>query len=160
MTKFLLYLFFLFPSMYSYGQSKQENIIDSLINQWHKAAATGDETVFFNLMDSSAIYIGTDASERWTKDEFYRFAMPYFSKGKGWNFKPIERQLFISPDSSVTWFNETLNTWMGVCRSSGILLKKSDTWKLEQYHLSVTVPNKKMKTFIRKCNTPVKQRVR
>ena len=37
---------------------------------------------------------------------------------------------------------------MGVCRGSGILTKTATDWKLEQYHLSVTVPNEIIKDFI------------
>ena len=37
---------------------------------------------------------------------------------------------------------------MGICRSSGVLEKKKGRWSLEHYHLSVTVPNEKIKDFI------------
>jgi hypothetical protein len=37
---------------------------------------------------------------------------------------------------------------MGVCRGSGIVKKTPNGWKIEQYHLSVTVPNEIIKDFI------------
>ncbi|MBT1704837.1 nuclear transport factor 2 family protein [Fulvivirgaceae bacterium PWU20] len=37
---------------------------------------------------------------------------------------------------------------MGTCRGSGILRKGPQGWKIEQYHLSVTVPNDIMQRFI------------
>jgi hypothetical protein len=37
---------------------------------------------------------------------------------------------------------------MGVCRGSGILTMTPEGWKIEQYHLSVTVPNEAIKDFI------------
>jgi hypothetical protein len=127
-------------------------IIDSLINNWHLLASEAD-TAFFNFMDSDAIYIGTDATERWTKKEFKAFAIPYFEKGKAWDFKPIERKIYFSGDKNLAWFNETLNTWMGVCRSSGVLEKDNfGNWKLKHYHLSCTVPNEKVKQFIELIN--------
>ncbi len=46
------------------------------------------------------------------------------------------------------WFDETLDTWMGVCRGSGVLINKNGKWLIKQYVLSLTVPNEKMKEVI------------
>lgn len=99
-------------------------------------------------MADSSIYIGTDATERWTKPEFIRFAKPYFDKGKAWDFKPYDRDLHVATDGRHAWFSELLTTWMGVCRGSGILVHTPEGWKIEQYHLSVTVPNDVIRDFI------------
>jgi hypothetical protein len=37
---------------------------------------------------------------------------------------------------------------MGVCRGSGILENTAQGWKIQQYHLSVTVPNDLIRDFI------------
>ncbi len=133
------------------GQTKQENeriLINQLVDEWHLAAAEAD-TLFFDFLAPDAVYIGTDASERWTKEEFKAFAMPYFLKGKAWDFKPIERAVYFGNQPDMAWFNETLDTWMGVCRSSGVLvLDRDKKWKIRHYHLSCTVPNEKVKEFI------------
>jgi beta-lactamase class D len=43
---------------------------------------------------------------------------------------------------------------MGVCRGSGVLVKKDGTWKIAQYVLSATIPNEKMKQVTAlKCAT-------
>jgi len=65
-----------------------------------------------------------------------------------WSFKPYDRDLHVTSDGKSAWFSELLTTWMGVCRGSGILTKTATDWKLEQYHLSVTVPNEIIKDFI------------
>ncbi len=149
-TKILLVsLNLIFISWLSFGQNKQVVTINRLMNNWHKAAADANANEFFDFMDDDCIYIGTDASERWTKQEVVQFAKAYFDKGKAWSFEPIERQVYFSRNKKTAWFNETLNTWMGVCRSSGVLEKKKGKWKLKHYHLSVTVPNDKIKEFIR-----------
>ena len=126
------------------AQNKETEKLNKLMNEWHLAATNADGSMFFGFMDSDCIYIGTDASERGTKDEFVQFAKPYFDKGKAWDFKSIERKFYFSKNKKTAWFNETLNTWMGVCRSSGVLEKSSGNWKLKHYHLSVTVPNEKI----------------
>jgi hypothetical protein len=118
------------------------------MDAWHLAATQANEKAFFGAMDDNSIYIGTDASERWTKSEFLAFAKPYFDKGKAWDFKAYERDIHVSIDGRYVWFSELLTTWMGVCRGSGILYKTANGWKIEQYHLAVTVPNDIVKDFI------------
>jgi len=129
-------------------QEKPENTINELMDNWHKAAATADEDVFFGSMTEDGIYIGTDASERWLRDELKEWSAEYFKRDKAWDFTPIERQVFFSEDKKTAWFNETLNTWMGVCRSSGVLVLTADGWKIKQYHLSMTVPNEAVKEYL------------
>jgi hypothetical protein len=126
----------------------QKNEIDLFIDRWHLAATNADQQSFFDAMDDESIYIGTDATERWTKNEFLTFAKPHFDKGKAWDFKPYDRDVHISADGKYVWFSELLTTWMGVCRGSGVLSKTPKGWKIKQYHLSVTVPNDTIKDFI------------
>lgn len=129
------------------AQDKQAGI-NTFINRWHGAASEANAKVFFESMADHCVYIGTDATERWTKSEFLSFAKPYFDKGKAWDFKPYDRDIHVTSDGKTAWFSELLTTWMGVCRGSGILVHGDQGWKLEQYHLSVTVPNDIIKDFI------------
>ena len=131
------------------AQNDIEKSLDSLLNEWHKAAAVADGDTFFGLMDEESVYIGTDKSERWDKPSFMEFAKPYFDRGRAWDFKPYDRQIIMGDDAETAWFSELLNTWMGVCRGSGILTMESDGWKIKQYHLSVTVPNEIIEDFIK-----------
>jgi len=140
-------LFFIITSAYAFAQEKHKEI-HQFIDDWHKAAANADAGRFFGSMGEESVYIGTDASERWSKIAFIQFAKPYFDKGKAWDFKPYDRELHVTSDSQTVWFSELLSTWMGVCRGSGVLVKSVDGWKIQQYHLSVTVPNELIRDFI------------
>jgi len=122
--------------------------INTLLDNWHLAATNANLDAYFSALDDQAIYIGTDASERWTKAEFFNFCEPYFKKGKAWDFKAFDRKVYFSEDGKTAWFNELLNTWMGVCRASGVLSLKDGNWKISHYQLSVTVKNEKMKQFL------------
>jgi len=122
--------------------------INTLLDNWHLAATNANLDAYFSAFDDQAIYIGTDASERWTKAEFFDFCEPYFNKGKAWDFKAFDRKIYFSEDGKTAWFNELLNTWMGVCRASGVLSLKDGVWKISHYQLSVTVKNEKMKEFL------------
>lgn len=131
-----------------------EDDINKFLNNWHLAASKADENIFFSSMASNGIYIGTDATERWTRDEMQIWSKKYFDRGSAWDFKPIERKINFSSDRKTAWFNETLNTWMGVCRGSGILIKSGESWKIQQYHLSVTVPNDLIEGFVKLVGAP------
>lgn len=118
------------------------------VDAWHLAAATADEDVFFGSMAEDAIYLGTDASERWLRDELKSWSAEYFKRDKAWDFKPYDRQLYWSDNQRVVWFEEMLDTWMGTCRGSGVLVRDGDSWLLKHYDLAVMVPNDVIKDFI------------
>lgn len=116
--------------------------INLVLDSWHKAAAKADFDTYFNAMTEDAIYIGTDATENWNKQEFIKFAKPYFDKGKAWNFTALERNVYFSSDNKIAWFDELLNTQMKICRGSGVLvLDENGKWKIKHYVLSMTIPN-------------------
>ena len=127
----------------------ESDSVVAFLNRWHLAAAKANAEVFFGSMADTSIYIGTDETERWTKSEFISFAKPYFDRGKAWDFKPYERDIHFSADGDHAWFSELLTTWMGVCRGSGMLTKTTAGWKIDQYHLSVTVPNDAIHGFLK-----------
>ena len=129
----------------------EEHYLDSLVNVWHHAASTANEETFFGMMKPSGIYIGTDASELWTAEEMEEWAAQYFQRDTAWHFTATERNWYFSENRDLAWFDELLDTWMGVCRSSGVLERKQGIWQLKHYHLSVTVPNEKIKEFIELC---------
>ncbi len=129
-------------------KSEIELHLDSLLNNWHRAAATANAAVYFEQMQPKGVYIGTDARENWPIDSFQVWSQPYFDKGKAWDFKPLERHIYLSNDATVAWFDELLDTWMGVCRGSGALELESGRWVLKHYVLSVTVPNEDIQRFI------------
>ena len=100
-------------------------------------------------MDKKAIYLGTDASKRWTKAEFYEFCKPYFDKGKAWTFIPHKRTIYFNSAGNIAWFEENLDTWMGICRGTGVLEYNKNKWKIVHYNLTVTIPNTVIKDYIK-----------
>jgi uncharacterized protein (TIGR02246 family) len=116
--------------------------IGSVLDGWHAAAAAADEQKYFSYFTPDAVFLGTDASERWTRDEFRKWAHPYFAKGKAWSFKAVSRWITFSPDRTVAWFDEALETPnLGPCRGSGVLVATSAGWRIAQYNLSIPIPN-------------------
>ncbi len=135
--------FLIFISTFCFAQEKAE--IEAVIQKWHKAAADANFEAYFDLMTNDAIFIGTDPTENWTCDDFKAFAKPYFDKGKAWSFTGLERNIFIENESKLVWFDELLDTQMGICRGSGVLQKTANGWKIKHYVLSIAIPNKNVK---------------
>jgi ketosteroid isomerase-like protein len=116
--------------------------VDATLNRFHEAASKADGAAYFALFAPEGVFIGTDAAERWTVDQFKAYAMPYFSKGNGWTYVPRMRHVQLSPQGDVAWFDEILdNRAYGTCRGSGVLRRVGDTWLICQYHLTIPIPN-------------------
>ncbi len=146
-------LFLVLCSLFSFQKNisddkKITKEINQILDDWHKAAGRADFDTYFNVLSDESIYIGTDATENWTKKEFIAFAKPYFDRGKAWNFTAIERNIYLSPDKKTVWFDELLDTQMKLCRGSGILIREKGEWKIKHYVLSMTVPNENAKEVI------------
>ena len=122
--------------------------IHALLDAWHRAAATADEDVFFGSMSEDAIYLGTDATERWGRDEMREWSKKYFERESAWDFTATKRHVYFSEDGQTAWFEEELDTWMGTCRGSGTVSLFAEGWKIRHYNLAVTVPNEVIEGFI------------
>ena len=147
--------FVLFAVLFSIIGLSQNSKIDSnkttintLLNDWHKAAADAKFETYFSYLSTEAIYIGTDATENWNVDQFKTFAKPYFDKGRAWSFTALERNVFVSKDGNLAWFDELLDTQMKICRGSGVLKKENGQWKIVHYVLSMTIPNNAIEKVI------------
>lgn len=127
--------------------SEVNDTIDQLINQWHIDAAKCNFEAYFDVLAEDFYFIGTDASEKWIKKDFKAFCEPYFTSGKAWIFKPIKREIFLNEAKDLAWFDEQLDTHMGICMSSGVLVKTEQGWKMKHYQLSIHVPNEIIEDF-------------
>ncbi len=122
--------------------SPEQAAVAAVLDQLHLLAAAADEERYFALFAPEGVFIGTDASERWTVPEFRAYAHPHFSKGKGWVYTPGVRNVDVNPEKTVAWFDEALvSEKYGACRGTGVLRKTGAAWRIVQYHLTVPVPN-------------------
>ncbi len=132
--------------------------VGGIIDGWHAAAAAADEQKYFSYFTPDAVFLGTDSTERWTRDEFRKFAHPYFAKGKAWNFKTVSRWISFAPDRTVAWFDEMLDTPnLGPCRGSGVVVFTNAGWKIAQYNLSIPIPNDLVDDFKKQIEEYAKQ---
>ncbi|MDH3697636.1 MAG: nuclear transport factor 2 family protein [Flavobacteriaceae bacterium] len=142
MNKITLIVLFISLAFSVKAQDVKQAEVGKVLDEWHRAAANADYEAYFARMTDRSIFIGTDATENWSVEAFKAFSKPYFDKGKAWNFEAVERNVFFNNENNLAWFDELLDTWMGICRGSGVLQKDmSGNWKIAHYVLSIAVPN-------------------
>ena len=130
--------------------SKEQDSIARVLDQFHEAASEHDFSSYFGLMSSDAVFIGTDASERWDLAAFRAYVKPHFDQGRGWTYKAKERHITLAKGGSFAWFDEILeNAKYGTCRGTGVLVKSGKDWKISQYHLTIPVPNGLAETLVK-----------
>ncbi|MHC4846577.1 MAG: nuclear transport factor 2 family protein [Planctomycetota bacterium] len=112
------------------------------LDDFHAAAGRADGKRYFSLFARDAVFLGTDATERWSVEEFKDYAEPYFSQGQGWTYVPTERHVRVRRNGRVAWFDERLhNEKYGEVRGSGVLVREDGRWRIAQYNLAFPVPN-------------------
>lgn len=157
MKKYIFLGLLNFYSLSFFAQNEsQNNDVNQLVDLWHKAASEANFKQYFDVMADDAIFIGTDATEYWNKQEFENYAKPHFDKGKAWSFTTLERHIYFDSTGNTAWFDELLDTQMKICRGSGVLVKTGGQWKIKHYVLSMTIPNETSKSVIT-IKSPIEQ---
>ena len=114
--------------------------VAAFIDEWHDDAAHA-RMAYFDKMSEDGVYIGTDKTENWKREEFRTWAKRAFQRPVAWAFKATQRNIYASPDGSFIWFDELLDTQMGPCQASGVIRKTAKGFEIVHYQLSMAVPN-------------------
>lgn len=125
--------------------------VAAVLDRLNAASTAADGAAYFDLFTPDARFVGTDASEHWTVEEFRAYAGPHFARGAGWSYPATERTITIAPIDCrcIAWFEEKLiNDSYGVTRGSGVLRLTEGGWKIEQYVLSFAVPNDRARAVV------------
>ena len=144
----LLFVSLFLMAPVSLAQS-EEDAVSAVLDDIHRLASEADFEGYFNLYTSDAVFMGTDATERWSIAEFKQYARPAFDRGSGWTYVMTERNVFLSDDGNTAWFDEQLeNEGFGECRGTGVLVKMDGVWKVSQYNLTVPIPNELLRDVV------------
>ncbi len=129
----------------------QEDAASALLDRFHAAAAKAEFDSYFASFTPDGVFLGTDATERWSVAQFKAYAKPHFDKGRGWTYTKVERNINVSADGAHASFDELLdNKNLGRCRGTGVLRKVDGQWRIEQYHLTIPVPNELADEFVKR----------
>ena len=143
MKKHLLTILLFIPlSTFSIGAiaGAVEDELNQVLNGFHDDAANARFDSYFDRFAEESYFLGTDASERWSVDEFREYAKPSFDAGRGWTYRMVDRNVRISGDTA--WFDERLSSdRFGRCRGTGVLVREKGEWKIAHYSLTLLIPN-------------------
>jgi hypothetical protein len=118
--------------------------VSAVLDALHHNASVADEESYFALFAPEAVFLGTDATERWSVDEFRAYAHARFEQGQGWTYilRDGTRNIDFDPTGTVAWFDEILdNANYGETRGTGAMRWVDGAWRITQYHLTIPVPN-------------------
>ncbi len=121
-------------------QSTDSQQINAFVDEWHDDAAHARKA-YFDKIAADGVYIGTDKTELWGRDAFKVWAARFFERKSAWAFKATRRNVYFSADKKIIWFDELLDTQMGVCQASGVIRKTASGFEIAHYQLSIAVPN-------------------
>jgi hypothetical protein len=133
------------------SQTSKLDLINTFLDEWHMNASLADMDSYFEKIDQEGVFIGTDATEVWSKQEFHEWSRPYFEEGKAWSFRASKRNIYLS-GKNYAWFDELLTSSSGELRGSGVLIRINGEWKIMHYVLSVPVPNSTFKQVMEIIN--------
>ena len=137
----MVYILLIHITLLNLGNVEKEEI-NKVLDNLHKYASEANGEKYFQLFNDQAVFHGTDLNERWSIDEFKKYAQNRFDTGIGWTYKSLERNIFINSSNTTAWFDEILiNEKYGKFRGTGVLSKVDDMWKIDQYNLLLPIPN-------------------
>lgn len=132
------------PTRHAYEDKLDRLKVKLVLSSWHLAASQGLYDPYFDAMTDDAVFLGTDASERWTKQEFMMYAREPFSDGSGWTYEQLEYNVAFNDAYDTAWVDEILeNEKYGTMRGTAVLELIGDDWKIAHYSLTFLVPNER-----------------
>ncbi len=137
----------------SVASARKPHGVSVLLDRLHEAASKADGAAYFDCFTPSGIFVGTDATEVWTIDQFKAYALPIFAKGKGWTYHPdktTRRIMPVAKDGQAFRFYETLkHAKYGTLRGSGVAVFFRGKLLVDQYVLSFAIPNEKTDAMLK-----------
>jgi ketosteroid isomerase-like protein len=116
--------------------------VELTLDTFHQAAAMGAFDLYFDQMTDDVVFMGTDETERWNKQQFMDYAREPFSDGHGWTYEPSDRHIAFNDDLTIAWVDELLShEKYGTLRGTAVLEKQGQRWRIAHYSLTFLVPN-------------------
>ena len=118
--------------------------INAAIDDFHAAAAEGDNARYLGHLTDDAVFLGTDEWERWPKEPVFRgYVDSRFQDGVGWAYRSVERNVQLDDERGIAWFDEVVQSVSngGRFRGTGVVVNVDGEWKIAHYALSFLVFN-------------------
>jgi hypothetical protein len=123
---------------HTFAEGAPADTLDTL----QRAGAEADPTAFLALLSTDAVFLGVDGKSRLEGQSLRSFVSEQFSRGAGWGYRSHQREIRLSADGGVAWFDESLeHDQLGRGWGSGVLIKTDAGWRIAQYSLTVPAPD-------------------
>lgn len=134
----------------SFTASADDAAIAAVIDDFHDAAAHGDNTRYLVHMTDDAVFMGTDEWERWPKQpDFVDYVGGRFKDGIGWTYRSVQRNIRLANAGNIAWFDEVIfSETSGRFRGTGVVVLENGTWKIAHYAMSFLVFNENWEDVI------------
>jgi hypothetical protein len=119
------------------AEASPEAALDTL----HRAGAEANQADFIGVLAQGVVFLGVGDGTRLQGQALRDFVSESFASGNTWDYRTSERDVRLSADGSVAWFDESLeHDQLGRGRGSGVLTQNEGAWKIAQYDLTVPLP--------------------
>ena len=134
----------------SFTASADDAAIAAVIDDFHDAAAHGDNARYLGHMTDDAVFMGTDEWERWPKQpDFVDYVGGRFKDGIGWTYRSVQRNIRLADAGNIAWFDEVIfSETSGRFRGTGVVVLENGTWKIAHYAMSFLVFNENWQDVI------------
>jgi len=134
----------------SFTASADDVAIAAVIDDFHDAAAHGDNARYLGHMTDDAVFMGTDEWERWPKQpDFVDYVGGRFKDGIGWTYRSVQRNIRLADAGNIAWFDEVIfSETSGRFRGTGVVVLENGTWKIAHYAMSFLVFNENWEDVI------------
>ena len=112
--------------------------VNAFVDEWQQDAAQA-RPAFFDKIASDGIYIGTDKTERWTK-EASRMGEAGLRPPHGVGLHAPHRNIRFTPDRQLIWLTSRSARRWGFCKPRA-WSPTAAVSKIVHYQLSIAVPN-------------------
>ena len=121
----------------AFAEGSPEAALDSL----HRAGAAANPVEFIGMLAPEAVFLGVDGSARLQGQSLRDYVSESFASGNAWDYSSSEREMRLSSDGAIAWFDECLQHHQrGSGRGTGVLIYSGGAWKIAQYNLTIPLP--------------------
>jgi SnoaL-like domain len=128
------------------AQSQAESSPAATLDAFYKAGAGANQPAFIAQLAEDAVLLGVNGDTRLQGQSLRDYvskdlAREQFSDGNIWTYYSRGREIRLSADGAVAWFDESLqHEKLGPGRASGVLIANGGDWKIAQYNLTAPRP--------------------
>lgn len=132
-------------ALHSGAQEPGGQVVGVALDALHSSASAADGAAFFERLDPDVVWIGSAASDRWTRTGLQALATPLFEAGEGWTVTARARQVWLAPDpcDCLAWADEELESDVFSTAVGNALMRRGEDgeWRVWRYALTYPIPN-------------------